>query len=328
MQMSSSAERLTVEVHFRPNADELADDVRTGLSSEPKTLPPKYLYDEKGSELFDQICNTEEYYPTRTEEKLLVACADDVVRTVQPTDIVELGSGAARKTRVILDAADRNAIEPRYVPFDVSESMLRESSAGLIEEYDWLNVHGIVGDYGQHLDKIPNSERRLFMFIGSTIGNLPQPEAVEFLGNVAEQMGEGDRLLLGTDLVKDHEVLNSAYNDSEGLTAAFNENVLEVINRELDANFDVDRFEHEAFFNAERSRIEMHLRSKEQQSVDVGDLDMTVQFDEGETILTEISRKFTKERVASLLADAGLDMTRWYTPNNDYFGLSLSKVAP
>ncbi len=320
-------ERLALEVHLQPgSASTIGPDVRDGLGSVPKTLPPKYFYDEVGSRLFDRICDTREYYQTRTEQALLEQLADDLMTGIEPTDLVELGSGAARKARILLDAAARAGMRCRYVPFDVSESMLRSSAQELLSTYPWLRVHGIVGDYDLHLGRLPPGKRRLVMFLGSTVGNFTPDEAVRFLSRVARQLHPGDRLLLGTDLVKDHAVLDAAYNDSLGITAEFNKNVLRVLNRELDADFDPDRFEHKAFFNAEQSRIEMHLSAREAHSVRIAKLDMTVDFDQAESIRTELSHKFTRQSVADLLSAAGLEPIGWYTPENGYFGLSVART--
>jgi L-histidine N-alpha-methyltransferase len=321
---TSLHDRLRVDVLFRPSDENsLAEDVRAGLTTLPKQLPPKYFYDAVGSELFDRICHTPEYYPTRTEQGLLVKVAEEIVRLVNPTDIVELGSGAARKTRCLLDAAQKLRLGCRYVPFDVSETMLRQSGATLLRAYPWLTIHGIVGDYTKHLFALPSGRRRLIMFIGSTIGNFEHEEAVRFLRALRKRMGPSDALLLGVDLIKDAQVLHAAYNDAEGVTEAFNKNVLQVINRELLANFRLDRFEHVAFFDSDKSRIEMHLRSRIRHEVRVESLGMTVDFADGETIRTEISRKFSKKSVTETLAAAGFTMRRWHTPDNDYFGLAL-----
>lgn len=318
--------RLAVDVFFRPaSGDTLARDVARGLRGKKKSLPPKYFYDEVGSKLFDRICDTPEYYPTRTEQALLEQVADRLIATVDPTDIVELGSGAARKTRALLDAATRGGYRPRYVPFDVSEEMLLSSSKQLLAQYPWLKIHGVVGDYERHLDRIPQGDRRLMLFIGSTIGNFEPDEAVRFLGALAGQMTSSDRLLLGTDLVKEHAVLDAAYNDAQGVTEAFNKNVLSVVNRELGADFRLDHFEHVAFFNAEESRVEMHLRSTGRQTVRIPVLGMQVEFREGETIHTEISRKFTRASLEQILSRAGLQLTEWFTPENEYFALSLCR---
>lgn len=318
--------RLTVEVHLQPGASStLARDVREGLGASPKTLPPKYFYDDAGSRLFDRICDTREYYQTRTELALLDRLSGDLMAGLEPSDVVELGSGAARKARILLDAAAHSGVRCRYVPFDVSESMLRDSAGELLARYPWLNVHGIVGDYDRHLGRLPAGDRRLVMFLGSTVGNFPREEAVLFLSRVARQLHAGDRLLLGTDLVKDHAVLDAAYNDSGGITAEFNKNVLRVLNRELGARFEPDRFKHVAFFNADRSQIEMHLEALEAHQVHIAKLDMDVAFEQGESIRTEISRKFTRRSVGDLLSAAGLELIEWHTPENGYFGLSVAR---
>lgn len=305
----------------------LAQDVQWGLCRRPKTLPCKYFYDEEGSRLFDRICDTEEYYPTRAEQGLLESIADELLERFRPTHLVELGSGAARKTRLLFRAQERRGKPLTYLPFDVSEAMLRESARALRKEFRWLAIHGLVGDYDRDLDRIPRQGRRLFAFLGGTIGNLTEEEGARFLGKLALTMGPEDRLLLGTDLLKDPAVLHRAYNDRQGLTAAFNKNVLRVINRVLDADFDLDRFDHLAFFDADRAQIEMHLRAGTEHEVRIRKLDLRVPFAAGETIRTEISRKFTPRTVESLLQKAGLEMEAWYTPADGSFGLSVSRPA-
>lgn len=303
----------------------LAQDVQSGLSAQPKTLPPKYFYDDLGSRLFDRICDTPEYYQTRTEQALLESIAGGLIEEIAPSDVIELGSGAARKTRAVLDAIHRAGQRCRYVPFDVSEGMLHASARQLLNEYEWLTVRGIVGDYDRHLSLLPAGRCRLFLFLGGTIGNFEPAEAVRFLARVRKNMGPRDRLLLGTDLVKDHEVLNAAYNDQAGVTAAFNKNVLSVINAELGGHFDLARFEHLAFFEPERSQVEMHLRSVIDQTVPVDDLGLQVSFSAGETVRTEISQKFSRQSASAMLAQAGLELCQWFVPDNEYFALSVSK---
>ncbi len=323
------AARLRIDTHIQPGAvSTLAADVRRGLTATPKRLPPKHLYDDEGSRLFDAICLTPEYYPTRTEHELLSRISDQLIARNRPTDIVELGSGMARKTRTLLDAARRAKHHCRYVPFDVSKSAIELSSKALLKEYPWLTIHGVVGDFDRHFDRIPVSERRLFLFLGGTIGNFEQADAVAFLKSVRDQMHDGDTFLLGTDLVKDKSVLDAAYNDAQGITAAFNKNMLRVVNRDLNADFDLDSFAHRAFFNTELSRIEMHLDATAAQSVQVRDLGLAVDFAAGESLMTEISRKFTEARVQQLLEAAGLKMFEFFQPENRYFGLSLSGVSP
>lgn len=303
----------------------LEADVRRGLLSLPKSLPPKHFYDERGSRLFDRICETDAYYPTRAEEGLLAQIAGDVLLRSRPSTLVELGSGSARKGRCLLRAMDWIGARCLFVPFDVSEEILRRSAQALLAELPWLRVHGVVGDYDLHLDRIPRGGRRLWAFLGGTIGNFTEEEAAAFLRRVAESMGEGDRLLLGTDLVKEKGVLDRAYNDEEGYTAAFNRNVLLVINRELSADFDPSRFEHLAFFREDRSRIEMHLRSTIRQEVRIRALGLRIPFEAGETILTEISRKFTRGSVEAMLRTAGLELDEWYVPADGAFGISMAR---
>ncbi len=320
--------RMTVDVHVRPGeGTTLADDVRAGLTRIPKALPPKHFYDDEGSKLFDAICDTPEYYPTRTEQALLEGIAEGLLEEMRPTEIVELGSGASRKTRALLDAAARLDLRPRYVPFDVSGEMLRRSSLQLLASYPWLRVHGVVGDYERHLDRIPSGDRRLIVFLGGTIGNFTDGEAQRFLSRIASTMGPEDRFLLGTDLVKDRAILHAAYNDAAGLTAAFNKNVLQVLNRELDARFDLARFEHLAFFDEERQQIEMHLRALGGMQVEIGRLGLTVPFADGETIHTEISRKFTRDGVARLFARSGLETCGWHVPENEWFAISVARKS-
>ena len=317
--------RLSVEVHLEPHAaGTLAADVRRGLTLRPKQLPPKHFYDELGSKLFDRICDTPEYYQTRTEYRLLEQVAARIVSLTRPTHVVELGSGAARKTRVLLDALGNSGLCSCYVPFDVSESMLRNAATALLEEYPWLEVRGIVGDYERHLGKLPSGERRLFVFLGSTIGNFDELEARAFLKALRQRLHPGDALLLGLDLVKDARVLHAAYNDAQGITAEFNKNVLGVINRELGADFELEQFEHVAFFEPALERIEMHLLSTRDQIVRIGRLGLSIPFERGELMRTEISRKFTEQSARGLLGQAGLELRDWFVPENRYFGLALA----
>jgi L-histidine Nalpha-methyltransferase len=299
--------------------------VRRGLSLPQKTLPPKYFYDDRGSRLFDAICDLPEYYLTRTEQALLESCAAEIVAISCAGDLVEFGSGASRKTRLLLDVLQRAGIETRYVPMDVSESMLRRSAQALLADYPLLHIHGVVGDYERHLQQLPQGRRRLVIFLGSTIGNFTPAEADVFLARLSSQLNRGDHFLLGADLVKDPAVLHAAYNDAAGVTAEFNRNILRVVNRALDAHFDPETFEHVAFFNAEAFQIEMHLRATRTHEVRIGRLDMAVGLRAGETIHTEISRKFTRAETESMLERAGLDPVRWYEPGNRYFALALAR---
>ncbi len=320
-----SSPRLRIEV-FRPQADiaELAADVQHGLSLPHKALPPKYFYDERGARLFDAICELPEYYLTRTESALLHQTAGEIAERVRPADLVELGSGASRKTRILLDAATQRG-ELRYVPVDVSESMLQESALALLRAYPRLWVHALVADYERDLHRLPASPRRLLVFLGSTIGNLTPAAMQLFLRRLRAQLGPEDRFLLGVDLLKRVDVLEAAYNDAAGLTAEFNRNILHVLNRELEADFVAECFEHVAFFNRERAQIEMHLRAAAAQNVFIRRLDRTVHFARGELLHTEISRKFTRAELEAALSAAGLHLAEWYTPPNGYFGLALAR---
>jgi L-histidine N-alpha-methyltransferase len=302
----------------------LRRDVFEGLQQSPKSLPPKWFYDAAGSELFDRITRLPEYYPTRAEAEILRARAADVASASRADTLVELGSGTSEKTRMLLDALrDRGSLR-RFVPFDVDATVLSTAATAIQQEYPGVEIQAVCGDFEEHLAEIPAGGRRLFAFLGSTIGNLtPRPRA-RFLSALAAQMRSGDSLLLGTDLVKDVDRLVRAYDDEAGVTAAFNRNVLAVINRQLDADFDVDAYRHVARWNAEEERIEMWLRSDRRQTVRVGALDLTIGFAAGEDMLTEVSCKFRPEGVGAELARAGLRRTRWWTDGAGDFGLSLA----
>jgi L-histidine N-alpha-methyltransferase len=307
-------------------APTLADDVRCGLGSRPRSLPPKYFYDERGSWLFEKICGTPEYYPTRVEDRLLARHSAEIIDLVEPRVIVELGSGSSRKTSHMIDACERASCHAVYQPVDVCREMLEEAGRRLCAAHDWLQVDALVGDYCSGLEGLGASAGpRLFMFLGGTVGNFDDAEAADFLGALRGIMGVHDRLLMGADRVKDAGVLNAAYNDAQGYTAAFNRNVLEVINRELGADFDSDNFQHLAWFNEPESRIEMHLRATAGQQVHIAELGMVAMFEPGETILTEISRKFTPEDLEGLLGAAGLEMERHFAPDNGYYSLVLAR---
>lgn len=327
-QRTTSGARFGLDVRYEPTGDtSLASDVFAGLSTAPKSLPPKYFYDARGSHLFEQICDTKEYYPTRTEQRLLERYADAIVRMSNPRSIVELGSGSARKISTVLNSVERQRLRCTYVPFDVSRTALEESGKALLDRFTWLQVHAIVGDFHKHLAALPKLHPTLFMFLGGTVGNFTPEQASAFLELLAGHMRPGDHLLLGTDLVKDTQVLNEAYNDSQGITAEFNKNVLSVINRELDATFDPEAFDHVAYFDTTKRQIEMYLESRQSQTVRIEELDLDVHFRTGERILTEISRKFTRGSVRRMLADAGLRLNAWFEPPDGYFGLSVAQLA-
>lgn len=306
----------------------LSEDVARGLFKPPRTLPAKYFYDERGSLLFDRICDAPEYYPTRTEAALLCAVADDVINASRPDNIIELGSGTSRKTRHLLDACYARDCFPTYAPVDVCDEILLSSGESLQAEYDWLEVNPLVGDYTAGLGNLPRlSARNLVVFLGGTIGNFTPAQARDFLRELRTIMGPGDHLLLGADRVKEPDVLHAAYNDDGGITAEFNRNVLRVLNRELSADFDPDGFEHYAHFNPEASQIEMHLIAMRDQSVRMKAMEATLEFAEGDTILTEISRKFTRARLESMLDEAGFSVAQHYESAAPKFSLVLARPA-
>jgi L-histidine Nalpha-methyltransferase len=302
----------------------LRRDVYDGLTQTPKSLPPKWFYDSVGSDLFDQITRLLEYYPTRAEAEILRGRAAEIAIASGADTLVELGSGTSEKTRLLLTALRDSGSLRRFVPFDVDAGMLQAASSAILDEYPGIEIDAVCGDFEEHLDNIPKAGRRLVVFLGSTIGNLTTGPRAEFLSTLSESLQPGDTLLLGTDLVKDTGRLVRAYDDSAGVTAQFNRNVLAVVNRELDADFDLDAFEHVARWNTAEERIEMWLRAGTAQRVTVDALDLTVDFAAGEEMLTEVSCKFRTEGVARELADAGLRRTHWWTDKAGDFGLSLS----
>ena len=304
----------------------LAEDVLDGLTRPFKELPPKHFYDARGAELFDQICELPTYYQTRTERAILTAAAADVAALTGAVELVELGSGTAAKTRVLLDALHETGNLVRYVPIDVTESMVRDCAEELTVEYPGLQVHGVIGDFERHLDRVPPAGGpRLVVFLGGTIGNFPPGSRRRFLRQIGGLLGPEDYLLMGTDLVKDPRVLEAAYDDPEGVTAEFNRNVLHVLNRELDADFEPADFEHVALFDDRHEWIEMRLRSRRDHTVTVQALDLPVHFDAGEELRTEISAKFTPQRLEGDLDAAGLRLVRWFTDPDDLFALTLSQ---
>jgi L-histidine Nalpha-methyltransferase len=304
----------------------LAEDVLDGLTRPFKELPPKHFYDARGAELFDRICELPAYYPTRTERAILDSAAADIAALTGAVELVELGSGTAAKTRVLLDALHQAGTLERYVPVDVTESMVRDCAEELTLEYPGLRVHGVIGDFERHLDHVPVADGpRLVVFLGGTIGNFPPGSRRRFLRQIAGLLGPRDHLLMGTDLVKDAGVLEAAYDDPEGVTAEFNRNLLHVLNRELDADFDPADFEHVALFDDRHEWIEMRLRALRDHTVMVNALELPVHFDEGEEMRTEISAKFTPQRLEGDLDAAGLELVRWFTDPDDLFALTLSR---
>ncbi len=317
---------IIIDVHLS-NQDPRAvkEEIRVGLLSNPPTIPAKYFYDERGSELFEQICELPEYYQARTEHALLKTMADDVVTQTGAEELVELGSGAATKTRVVLDAMARAKQLRFYVPFDVSEGIVRRVAQELVEEYKELQVHGVVGDFLAHLEHIPQGGRRLVMLLGGTIGNLGPEAAQTFLSSVFYEMDQGDFFLLGVQLITDVNRLEAAYNDSAGLTAAFNKNILHALQSVIRAEFDPDAFDHVARFNQSEHRIEMRLRSVREQVIPIPELELTLCLKEGEGILTEISTKYMRPHVEALLVRAGFSPVAWYTDPDHLHGLALAQ---
>jgi L-histidine N-alpha-methyltransferase len=319
---------ITVDIHL-DGADldaALREDVRRGLTRPPgrRELPPKWFYDDHGCELFDRITRLPEYYPTETERSILRAAAVGIAERSGADTLVELGSGTSDKTRTLLDAFSARGQLARFVPFEVNEATVRTAASEIAGQYPGVSVHAVVGDFERHLGTIPREGRRCVAFLGSTIGNFGPAERKQFLADLADNLRPGDSLLLGTDLVKDVDRLEAAYNDSQGVTAAFNRNVLTVVNRQLTADFAVDRYEHVAFFDPDEEWIEMRLRSVTDQSVTIGELGLSVSFAAGEEVRTEISAKFRREGVAAELASAGLRLDRWLTDPAGDFALSLS----
>lgn len=306
----------------------LAEDVGQGLLEPPRSLPPKYFYDERGSRLFDAICDTPEYYVTRTEDALLMECAGELIDGLRPAHIIEFGSGASRKTRHLFDRCASAGNAAVYWPFDVCEEMLLNSGRHLLHHYDWLRVNALVGDYLAGLRHLPRPGGAcLYLFLGGTIGNFMPAEALAFLREVRAGMRPGDRLLLGADRVKAPEILHAAYNDLAGITAEFNLNLLRVLNRELEADFDPGAFAHEAVYNPDARRIEMYLVSRRDQSVGLARLGRVLELAAGERILTEISRKFTPDSLTDMLTAAGFAVERHFQPDNGFFSLMLAAPA-
>ena len=324
--MSQSTASTSIEVHLGPEEWDrsLRREALVGLTSSPKELSPTWLYDERGCELFDEITRLPEYYPTRAERSILHRRALEIAAVARADTLVELGAGPADKTRVLLDAMHLTGLLRRYVPFDVAESTLRATADAVAQEHPDLRVDGVVGDFRRHLGELPTGGRRMIAFLGGTIGNLLPAERAEMLATLADGMQPGDTLLLGTDLVKDRARLVAAYDDAAGVTAAFNRNVLAVLNHRLGADFDLARFDHVARFDEDHEWIEMRLRSRGAQTVHVAELELTLAFADGEDLRTEVSAKFTPERVHDELDAAGLELCEWWTDDDGDFALSLA----
>jgi L-histidine Nalpha-methyltransferase len=329
MSPAGAAEAIEIEVHLRADGGvAMARDIRLGLTAKPKELSPKYFYDERGSQLFEQITDLPEYYPTRAEREILAHRSAEIVAAAgEPGTLVELGSGSAAKTRHLLSAMRAAGCLATYVPVDISEEITHETAESLVEEYPGLSIRGLVCDFEHDLERIPEGgDGRLVAFLGGTIGNLYPDARREFLARIATLLEPGDRILLGTDLVKEPRRLEAAYDDAAGVTAEFNKNVLLVLNREFGGDFDPDRFEHVARYDDEAARMDIRLRSLAEQTVRLDGLDLTVRFAAGEEMRTEISAKFTRERLEAVYREVGLRPDGWFTDSAEDYALSLASV--
>ncbi len=321
--------RPTLDIYL--DADDLERslraDARAGLTATPKWLPPRWFYDARGSELFEDITRLPEYYPTRAEREILRARAGEIAAATNAKTLIELGSGSSEKTRLLLSALRKHGSLGAFVPLDVSGSALRDAMAAISAEYPDLGVHGVVADFTRHLRHLPTGGTRLVAFLGGTIGNLMPDERAAFLADLRSALEPGDWLLLGTDLVKDPAVLVAAYDDRAGVTAQFNRNVLRVLNRELGADFDVDAYAHVAVWDPDREWIEMRLRALRPMTVTIPALDITVGFAQGEELRTEISAKFRREGVDRELTEAGFAPRYWWTDPRGRFAQSLAEAV-
>jgi len=326
---SATTSRITIDVHLPPGGplSGMAADVRAGLTKPFKELSPRYFYDERGSQLFEEITGLPEYYPTRAERAILEAHGAEICSAAgDPATLIELGSGSAAKTRVLLDAMRDAGCLRAYAPVDISEQITRDTAEAIAGEYG-VAVHGLVCDFERDLERIPLGGPRVIAFLGGTIGNFEPAQRASYLARVANLLEPGDRFLLGTDLVKDRATLEAAYNDSAGVTAEFNKNVLAVLNRRLGADFDLDAFEHVAIWDDENLWVDIRLRSLARQVVEISALDMVVAFDRGEEMRTEISTKFARGGLAGIFAEAGLEIVGWWTDPEELFALSLARAV-
>ncbi len=304
-------------------------DVKEGLSQYPKSLPPKYFYDDQGSQLFEQICELSEYYPTRTEASILSQYAEEIAQITGTCELVELGSGSSTKTRLLLDAYQKQNNVFKYMPIDVSEGILKESAIQLQEEYTSLKIQGLVGTYEQALTQLTPIYwvARMIFFLGSSLGNFSPTDCDNFLNKITQVLKTGDYFLLGIDLQKPQSILEAAYNDSQGVTAQFNLNMLCHLNRRFQGNFDLNLFKHQAIYNQEKQQIEMYLISQKAQEITLKNLDLKVHFQEKEMILTEISRKFNLEEITQNLESKNLRTLQVFTDTNNWFGLILCQAS-
>jgi L-histidine N-alpha-methyltransferase len=319
----------TFDVHLHDDwrMRALIDEVRNGLTRHPKRLTPRWLYDDRGSDLFDQITRLPEYYPTESEREILLARADEIADITRADTLVELGSGTSDKTQALLDAFDATGRLRRFVPFDVSEQTLRDAAAVLADRHPGLQVHGVVGDFHEHLAAVPSDGYPVLAFLGSTIGNFYPDERARFLDQVAAWLTPDAWFLLGFDLVKPVDRLMAAYNDSAGVTAQFTLNLLHVLNRELAADFDTGAFEHVGMWDPLHTRVDLRLRSLREQHVEIIGADLAIDFGEGEELRAEISTKFTREQLAQELADAGMQVAQSWTDGDDNVAVLLARLA-
>lgn len=303
-------------------------DVVKGLTQAPKTLPPRYFYDDRGSEFFERICELPEYYLTRTETSILQQYASEIAQITGASELVELGSGSSSKTRILLDAYNQLDYPLHYMPIDVSAGILESSARQLLIDYPSLRVHALAGTYELALAQLQPKQlsNRMICFMGSTLGNLNNQECDVFLFQITSALQVGEFFLLGVDLQKPKSFLEAAYNDSQGVTAAFNLNMLDHLNWRFDGNFDTTQFAHWAFYNEHEHQIEMHLRSLRSQTVELHALNLTVHFDESETILTEISRKFDLNNIQQQLKSKGLVPQKMWTDTKQWFALLLCQM--
>jgi L-histidine N-alpha-methyltransferase len=324
--MIETANRIEVTRQDRTDqASRDREDLRQALGRTPREIPSRFFYDDRGSELFERITELPEYYPTRTERALLERIADRVVAASGADELVEIGSGAATKTRILLDAMARAGHLERYVPVDVAEGTVRRVAAELTLEYPGLSIHGLIGDFTADLGHLYPTDRRLVIFLGGTLGNLGPQEARDFLLHLGQGLEPGDYFLLGVDRIKPIARLEAAYNDSQGVTAEFNRNILRVVNRATGGDFDPRAFRHRAFFDVEKHRIEMRLVAETPQTVHLPAIGLTFDLAAGEEILTEISTKYDQQKAEALLAETGFAPIDWFTDPEDLFGLSLSR---
>ncbi len=324
------ADRLSLErlVNVTDSTYAAGADVISGLSAQPKTLPAKYFYDDRGSELFEQICDLPEYYLTRTETLILQNCAPEIASITGACELVELGSGSALKTRILLDAYKEMGYPLHYLPIDISAGILESSAFALLNDYPTLKVRGLVGTYELALERLnmPVLPARMLCFLGSTLGNLNDQECDLFFSRIATALNKGEYFLLGVDLQKPIEILEAAYNDVQGITKQFNLNMLRHLNQRFDGNFDLTKFAHQAIYNQSQHQIEMHLQSLVAHTVNLRSLDLTAKFAQSETIMTEISRKFDISKIAQTLESSGLVKIKTWTDPNHWFGLLLLQM--